>query len=64
MDQNLDIVLIGALIVVVMGEYDQIKAFLLFNRLALNVLVAGKKLQILAQLVTAKEINKPQKKYL
>ena len=43
MDQNQDIILIDALIVVVMGGFDLIKVFLLFNRHALNVQEVVKK---------------------
>ena len=37
MDPNPDLVLIDALIAVEMEEYDQIKVFLQYNKLVLNV---------------------------
>ena len=47
MDQNQGIILIDALIVVEMEEFDLIKVFLLFNKHVLNVQEAVKKLLIL-----------------
>ena len=49
--------------VVGMGEFDQIKVFLLYNKLAPNVLEVGKKLLTHVQTVMDKGINKLQKKY-
>ena len=43
MDLNLVIILIDVLIVEEMAEFDQIKVFLQFNKLALNALVVEKK---------------------
>ena len=51
-------------IVVEMDELDQIKVFLLYNKHVHNVLAVERKLQIHAQIVMDKEINKQQKKYL
>ena len=64
MDLNLVIAQTGVLIVVETEEYVQIKVFLQYNKLVLNVLVVEKKLPILVMIVMDKEINKPQKKYL
>ena len=64
MDRNQDIILIDAHTVVEMEEFDQIKVFLLFNKHVHNVLVVGKKLPIHVMIVTVKEINNLQKKYL
>ena len=64
MDRNQDIILIDAHTVVEMEGFDQIKVFLLFNKHVHNVLVVGKKLPIHVMIVTVKEINNLQKKYL
>ena len=63
MDLGLDLALIDALIVVEMVEFEQIKVFLQFNKLVLNVQEVVRKLRILALIVEDKEINKFQKKY-
>ena len=47
MDQNQGIILIDALIVVEMEEFDLIKVFLLFNKRALSVQEVVKKSLIL-----------------
>ena len=64
MDLNLVIAQTGVLIVVEMEEYVQIKGFLQYNKLVLNVLVVEKKLPILVMIVMDKEISKLQRKYL
>ena len=61
---NLELAQTDVLIVVVMGEYDLIKDFLLFNKLVHSVQAVGRKLLILVQIVMVREINKLQKKYL
>ena len=53
---------IHALIAVVTEKLDLTKDFLLFNKLALNVMVMEKKLQILAAIVMVREKRKHQKK--
>ena len=63
MDLNQVIVLIDVHTAVEMEELDLIKVFLQFNKHVHNVLVAGKRLQILVMIVMVKEINNPQKKY-
>ena len=54
--------LIDVLIVAGTAELELIKDFLLFNKLALNVLVVVRKLLILVVIVMVRELNKPQKK--
>ena len=63
MVQDLVLLLIHVLIVVVTVKYDQIRVFLQFNRLALNVTAMEKKLLIPAMIVTVRVKNKHQRKY-
>ena len=63
MDLNLVLAQIDAAIVVEAEKYDLIKASLRFNKLALNVQVLVKKLQIHALIVTAKVISKLQRRF-
>ena len=64
MDLNLASTLIDVLTVGEMVEFEQIKDFLLYNKLVHNVLVVEKKLQTLVVIVMDREINRPQKNYL
>ena len=64
MVQNLVIVQTDVLTVAGMEELEQIKVFLQFNKLVLNVLEVEKKLQIHVMTAMVKETNKLQKKYL
>ena len=63
MDVNQVIIQIDALIVVEMGEYDQIKVFLQYSKLVLNVQDLERKLLTLVAHAMGKEKGKLQKDY-
>ena len=62
-DLNQDIPLIDVLIVEEMVKLDLAKAFLLFNKLVLNVMEMVKKSIILVMIVMDEERDKPLKEY-